>query len=473
MATEDHFIVAIEIGTKKVTGIAGRKQPDGVLLVLACESEPSSSFVLRGRINNVLKMTACITQIKERLEKKLKKAISQAYVGIGGMGTFSVKNDVFKSFTEPTIVSADVIEEIEQDNSRSMPDGRVILKTIIQEYRLGAKIENDPVGVPSESIEGRFLNVVTRKDAKDRIVECMHNAHLEVVDMPISTLTLAAQMVPASERHSGCVFVDMGAQTTSVAVFKNNILRHMAVIPLGGDNITRDIMSLSLEESEAERLKIAYGCALAENSGEAHNPIMAESGRAIKYDEFSNLVEARQEEIIRNVRNQIELSGYKRSELVGGIILTGGASKIKNIEKAFQRTTDMQNVQVAKNITTTIRTASVLGQSFNKDGAYNMAIALLEQGEVNCCGGDIPSDIDIFEQQRRAEEAEAARKAEEEAEAAAAAEAEAAEQKAREEEEERQRLKDEKNKKRKEKYKRIKDWLISMVSDPKDENDYE
>ena len=470
MATEDNFIVAIEIGTKRVTGIAGRKQPDGVLLVLACESEPSTSFVLRGRINNVLKMNACLTQIKERLEKKLKKAISQAYVGIGGMGMFSVKNSVFKSFTEPTTVSADVIEEIEQDNSRSMPDGRVILKTIIQEYRLGAKIENDPVGVPSDSIEGRFLNVVTRKEAKDRILDCMHNAHFEVAGLPISTLTLAEQMVPASERHSGCVFVDMGAQTTSVAIFKNNILRHMAVIPLGGDNITRDITSLSLEENEAERLKIAYGCAMSDNPGESHNPIMAESGRPINYEEFTNLVEARQEEIIRNVRNQIELSGYKRSELVGGIILTGGASKIKNIEKAFRRTTEIQNVQMAKNRTTTIRTASTLGQNFNVDGSYNMAIALLEQGEENCCGGELSEGIDLFEQNRRREEEERLRREKEEAEAAAAAEAAAEEQATREAEDEAQRLKEEKKKRRNEKMNKIKDWFTSWVSDAKDED---
>lgn len=413
MAAEDNFVVAIEIGSSKVTAIAGRKQPDDALLVLACVQEPSSDFVSRGRINNIKKMKACLSGIKENLEKKLKKSIGQAYVGIGGMGMYSVKNTVPKTFTARTEVSRDVIDEIEQDNARSMSDEHTILGTIIQEYRLGAQVTHEPVGMIADRVEGRFLNVVTRNFVCENIKNCMNDAELGIAGLPIATLALADRMVPASERHSGCVFVDMGAETTSVAIFKNNLLRHFAVLPLGGRNITRDITSLSVEEAEAERMKVNFGTAFSENDEEVRNPIVTDSGRHINYDEFINLVEARQEEIICNVHNQIKLSGYKRSELVGGIILTGGAANMRNIVKAFRRITDFETVRVVKSVDTTIRPASSLPQGFNKDGSCNMAIALLEQGKENCCAGSLSSGNDMFDRKKKEEEAEKERLARE------------------------------------------------------------
>lgn len=459
MASEDNFVVAIEIGSTKVTAIAGRKQPDDALLVLACVQEPSVDFVRRGRINNIMKMKAALTSIKEKLERTLKKSVSQAYVGIGGMGMYSVKNSVPKTFTVKTEVSREVIDEIEKDNAASMSDEHKILGTIIQEYRLGAQVTQEPVGMIAERVEGRFLNIITRSEVVSNIQNCMDNAYLGIAGLPVSTLALADRMVPASERHSGCVFVDMGAETTSVAIFKNNVLRHLAVLPLGGRNITRDITSLSLDEAEAERLKIDFGCAVSENPDEVRNPIVTDSGRHINFDDFSSLVEARQEEIIKNVRHQIELSGYKRSELVGGIILTGGAANMRGIQKAFQRITDIETVRVVKSVDTTLRTATALGSGFNKDGSCNMAIALLEQGKENCCGGSLSSGKDIFErnaqkeaQRKAAEEAaaEAQRKAEEEAaEAQRKAEEEAAARAAR----------------RSAFWGKVKDWMMRIVSD--------
>ena len=100
MATEDNFIVAIELGSSKVTGLVGRKQPDGAIQILASIQEPSASFIRKGRINNLNKMTSCATLIKEKLEKTLKKTISGCYVGVGGMGMHTVENTVVRHFPD-------------------------------------------------------------------------------------------------------------------------------------------------------------------------------------------------------------------------------------------------------------------------------------------------------------------------------------------------------------------------------------
>lgn len=413
MAMEDNFIVAIELGSSKVTGIAGRKEPDGALKVLACVQEPSAAFIRKGRINNIMKMKTCISKVKDTLQKALQKNISHAYIGIGGMGMHTVSNTVLKNFPEKTLITGNIVEEIKEENLLAQTSERDILQTIIQEYKLGTQIQSDPVGIPSESIEGHFLNIMTKKEVKENIGKCINaeDNGLEIAGLPITVLALSDEMVPELERHSGCVFVDMGSETTSVAIFKNNMLRHLAVIPLGGRNITRDITSLSIEDSEAERLKLKYGRALYDYE-EPQEPIPTEGSRTIKFDDFAGLVEAREEEIIKNVKRQIELSKLDKNQLLGGIIITGGAANMPEIEKAFKIHTGFEKVVVTQDIPTQVRTLPKI-QNFNQDGSYNAALAILEKGEINCCGGDL-EDPDIFlQKEKERKEAEAARLAEE------------------------------------------------------------
>jgi cell division protein FtsA len=233
---------------------------------------------------------------------------------------------------------------------------------------------------------------------------------MSLAGVPITLLALADEMVGDVEKHSGCVFVDMGAETTSVAVFKGNILRHLAVIPLGGNNITRDIASLSIAEPEAERLKKTYGEAVYEDMDQPRNNIVTEGGLTFAFEDFAWHVEARQEEIIKNVAKQIELSKYSKSQLLGGIIITGGAANMKGIEKAFARYTDFTKIQVVRNIRTQVRIGSGV-PTFNQDGSCNGAIVLLEKGDSNCCGGSLETQKDIFKAKQEAAEKAAAEKA--------------------------------------------------------------
>ena len=119
MATEDNFIVAIELGSSKVTGVAGRKQPDGAIQVLAFAQEPSTTFIRKGRINNVSKMTQCIISMREKLEQKMQKSISRVYVGIGGMGMHTVANTVARHFDSKVEITQEMVDAISDENRTS------------------------------------------------------------------------------------------------------------------------------------------------------------------------------------------------------------------------------------------------------------------------------------------------------------------------------------------------------------------
>ena len=477
MATEDNFIVAIELGSSKVTGVAGRKQPDGAIQVLAFAQEPSTTFIRKGRINNVSKMTQCIISMREKLEQKMQKSVSRVYVGIGGMGMHTVANTVARHFDSKVEITQEMVDAISDENRTSANADRDILESVPQEYHLGAQTTIDPVGILADSIEGHYLNIVANSSVREEIRNCFRTAGVTIADLPITVQALADSMLTEPEKRSGCVFVDMGAETTSVAVYKNNLLRHLAVIPLGGANINRDIMSLQIEDDEAEELKLKYGSAVQESDSDAHKPIALRDGRTIAYDEFMGLVEARVEEIVLNVKNQISLSNYDVSQLIGGLIVTGGAANIRNIDKAFTRDTKFEKIRFVRSIRIPLRTPDYPG--LNNDGDCNAAIALIDKGEINCCGGDLgqpdlfddPKDAEpepsaeelaAAEAKKKAEEAEAQRKAEEEARIKAEIEERERERKEREE------AKKKRRNKWKNSFKRMSNFFGNLVKEDSD-----
>jgi cell division protein FtsA len=184
-----------------------------------------------------------------------------------------------------------------------------------------------------------------------------------------------------SEKRSGCVLVDFGADTTTVSVYKNNILRHLAVIPLGGNNITRDICSQQIEEEDAEALKRRFAQAYTEpKENDDENKRYTLDGRcSINAILLEEIVEARLNEILDNVTNQIILSGYD-GKLLAGAVITGGGINLINMEEAFVKRTKIEKLRVAKDTHISLK-----GIEIKKDGTYNTLIALLAAGKENCC----------------------------------------------------------------------------------------
>ena len=382
MAVSD-FIVAIELGSSKITGIAGKKLPDGSIQVLAIADENSVDCIRKGVIYNLDKTTQCLTSIIKKLEAALKASIGKVYVGIGGESLRTIRHTELRHMDEPIKISREVIDEL-MDNNRNEPIvGYQILDVIPQEYKVGLDMVVDPIGVQTDHIEARFLNIIAKNSVKQNIEQCFEQACIEIAEDGedfISPIILANTLLTESEKRSGCALIDFGADTTTVQVYKNNILRHLAVIPLGSNNITKDICSQQIEEEDAEALKVRFARAYTDPAEEIdeNKTFSLENKCSIKALLLEEIVEARLNEILDNVVNQIALSGYD-NKILAGAILTGGGTKLANMEEAFVTRTNIDKIRIAKETTITLR-----GIEVSKDGSYNTLISLLASGKENC-----------------------------------------------------------------------------------------
>ena len=377
------FIVAIELGSAKITGIAGKKNADGSLNVLAIAEEDSSSCIRKGMVYNLDKTSQCLTNILKKLRQALKSEIAMVYVGASGQSIHCVKNVIVKDLPEDTIITQDMINDI-MDNNRAMvyPDME-ILDAITQEYRVGAQLQADPIGIQAKRLEGNFLNILQRKNYYRNLNQCFDKAGIEIAEMYLAPMAMAESVLTENEMRGGCVLVDLGAETTTVQVYYKNILRHLAVIPLGGNNITKDITSLSMEEEEAERMKLEYGCAYTDIEDiEENGKYKVKDDLTISSKTFIECVEARLQEIIENVLMQIPQE--YRNRLLGGIILTGGGSNMKDIKKAFRNHTKIDKIRIANTVKQTV--TSNIPEINAQDGTMNTALGLMAKGDMNCAG---------------------------------------------------------------------------------------
>ena len=265
------FIVAIELGSSKITGIAGKKNLDGSISILAVVQEDSTSCIRKGVVYNIDKTVMCLTNIIKKLETTLKSKISQVYVGVGGQSIRSMKNVIVKEMETETVVTHEMVNEL-MDNNRNMsyPE-QEILDAATQEYKVDQQYQLDPVGIQCSRLEGNFLNILWRKSFWRKsfyrnLNKCFDQAGIAIAEMYLAPLAMADSVLTETEKRAGCVLVDLGADTTTVSVYYKNILRHLAVIPLGSNNITKDIATLQMEETDAERMKLKYGSAYTDNS---------------------------------------------------------------------------------------------------------------------------------------------------------------------------------------------------------------
>ena len=387
------FIVAIELGSSKVTGIAGQKNLDGSIQILAVVKEASSAFIRKGVVYNIDKTAQCLTSIIKKLETQLKTEIRQVYVGIGGQSIRSVRNVISKDLPNESIVTQEmVIELMDANRNMTYPD-QEILDAAVQEYKVGSQFQIDPVGIQATRLEGNFLNILERKAFYKNLNKCFETADINIAEMYLAPLALADSVLTEAEKRSGCALVDLGADTTTVSVYSKNILRHLAVIPLGSNNITKDIATLQMEESDAERMKLKYAAAYTDNN-DIDNDLKysIDPERQIESRKFIEIVEGRLEEIIENVWYQIPSEYYDK--LLGGIILTGGGSNLKNIEKAFNNHTHVDKIRVAKFVTQSIISNNETIKAH--DGTMNTVLGLLAKGDINCAGSAVDLNGDLF-----------------------------------------------------------------------------
>ncbi|MBR2292365.1 MAG: cell division protein FtsA [Prevotella sp.] len=457
MAAAKEFIVAIELGSSKMTGIAGQKNLDGSITVLAVVKEDSSSFIRKGYVYNIDKTAQCLTNIIKKLETQTKTEILQVYVGVGGQSIRSVRNVVTKDLPAETRITQEMVIELMDSNRNMTYQDQEILDAAVQEYKVDSQYQLDPVGIQATRLEGNFLNILERKAFYRNLNKCFEVAGINVAEMYLAPLALADSVLTEAERRSGCALVDIGYDTTTVSVYSKNILRHLAVIPLGSNNITKDIATLQMEESDAEKMKLKYAAAYTDNNDIDNNmKYSIDSERQVESRKFIEIVEGRLEEIIENVWYQIPNDYYDK--LLGGIILTGGGSNMKNIEQAFFNHTHVEKIRIAKFVTHTINSNHELIKAH--DGTMNTVLGLLAKGDINCAGSEIGNDLFSAKKDTTPHPTADQRQARQVSEIPAGvirteAEKQKAEEEKRRQQEEEDRIKQEEERKKKEEEERI------------------
>lgn len=393
--THTDYIVAIDLGTSHLVGMVGQKNSSGTISILAWEVEDSASCIRRGCVYNVEETAQRIHRLVLKLQNKLSGKlpgfrIEKVYIGVGGQSLRSMDHSEVRTLSADEVVTEDDIHALDEQCQAYRPDMLDVLGISSPVYYLDDKYAQNPVGIPCKRIEARFKLMVGRPSIRKFIVSSIERAKISLAGIIVSPLSLADVVLSQNEKDLGCALINFGAGVTSVVVYKGGNLIHLSVIPLGGKLITKDLMNLHLVESEAERLKITYGSALLDKNKEGMIPLGATDGagmREIEQSEINMIVEARAKEIVENVYARVEATNEIDS-LGAGIILTGGASALKNLEELIQDRFK-QSVRYS-----TIRKKWLEnGDEMFGNPDYMTAISLLVKGTENCASYIVPKAV--------------------------------------------------------------------------------
>ncbi len=341
------IIVGLDIGTTKIAAIAGRKNEHGKIEILG-HGRTESIGVKRGVVSNIENTVDSICKAIEEASHKAGINIKYVNVGIAGQHIKSLQHrgGIIRENYDDEISKEDVEVLLNNMYNLNMSPGEEIIDVIPQEYIVdGEQGIKHPVGMLGNSLEANFHIIIGQTTAAKNIFKCVTKAELEVVDLILEPIASAEAVLSEEEKEAGVVLVDIGGGTTDIAIFQENIIRHTAVIPFGGDVITEDVKEgCTIIRKHAEELKVKFGSALAsENRDDEIVAIPGLRGRPPKEISLKNLasiIQARMEEIIEHVYFEIKNSGYEK-KLIAGIVLTGGGALLKHLPQLTEFITGM------------------------------------------------------------------------------------------------------------------------------------
>jgi len=341
------IVVGLDIGTTKIACFIGQKNEFGKIELLGY-GRSDSVGVTRGVVSNIDQTVASIKQAVEEAEQKVGASIQLVNVGIAGQHIKSIQHRglITRENLEAEISQSDIDDLIEDMHKLVMQPGEEILHVIPQEFTVdneqGIK---EPIGMCGVRLEANFHIITGQMAAAQNIYKCIKKAGLEVDQLILEPLASAASVLSEEEKEAGVALVDIGGGTTDIAIFQDGIIRHTHVIPFGGNAISEDIrQGCQIMKRQAEQLKKKFGSALANET--KSNEIVCIPGlsgrkpREIALKSLAHIIEARMTEIIEHVHYEIRSSGYG-DQLIGGIVLTGGGSQLKNVTQLFQYVTGL------------------------------------------------------------------------------------------------------------------------------------
>lgn len=342
MNNKEQFVAAIDIGTTKIVSIIGRKNENGKLEILGLSQAPSRG-VKRGVVLNIEETVNAIQSTVEDVQLRSGVMFSDVYVGIAGQHIKSMRNRGYinRDSSEDEITREDIIKLIEDMYKIPIDVGEEIIHVLPQNFivdnETGVK---NPVGMSGCRLEANFHIVIGQIASAKNIEKCVNRVGLSVNELILEPLASSEAVLTEDEKEAGVVLVDIGGGTTDVAVYYDSIIRHTAVIPFGGNVVTKDIKEgCAILNRQAESLKIQFGSALGDIAPDDKVvTIPGISGREPKEISFKSLayiIQSRMEEIIDAVTFEIESSGYF-DKLAGGIVLTGGGALLRHLPQLIK-----------------------------------------------------------------------------------------------------------------------------------------
>lgn len=339
MNQEKPIIVGLDIGTTKIAVIAGRKNEYGKLEILGF-GRANSNGVKHGQVLNIDETIKAIrTAMENCLASNPALRVKEVYVGIAGhhIKSLQTRGDIVRQRTEEEIIQAEIDQLIADQYKTYIPAGDQIIDVIPQEFTIDnhPNIAN-PIGYGGVKIGANFHIITGDKNAIRNINRSVEKADLMTKDLVLQPLASAAAVMAQEDLEAGVAIVDIGGGTTDLAVFYEGILKHTAVIPFAGDNITNDIKTgLGVLRSQAEQMKVQFGSALA-NEAKANAFITIPGLRGMPPKEISvknlaNIIQARMSEILDFVTYHLKQVGLDNKALNGGVVLTGGGSQLKHL----------------------------------------------------------------------------------------------------------------------------------------------
>src|SRR5580765_3516602 len=339
MNNEQPIIVGLDIGTTKIAVIAGRKNEFGKLEILGF-GRANSNGVKHGQVLNI---DETIKAINAALENCLASnpgfEIKEVYVGIAGhhIKSLQTRGDIVRQRTEEEITQKEIDQLIDDQYKTYIPAGDQIIDVIPQEFTVD-NFQNipNPIGYGGVKIGANFHIITGDKNAIKNINRSVEKAALHTKDLVLQPLASSSAVMGQEDLEAGVAIVDIGGGTTDLAVFYEGILKHTAVIPFAGENITNDIKTgLGVLKTQAEQMKTQFGCALAnEAKSNAYITIPGLRGmpaKEISVKNLANIIQARMSEILDFVTYHLKQVGLDNKALNGGIILTGGGSQLKHM----------------------------------------------------------------------------------------------------------------------------------------------
>ena len=408
------MFVSVDLGNSRIMMMAAERQEDGTLKVLALETEETpAECIQHGIVKKPAELASLLSSMAKKMENRLenllgkKYDVNSFYTAVNGRSLRSLRGHVSRSFSTSTEITFGELSILRNDLRDKINTERAIYSITNEEYLVDGEYVRDPNGIVCREIGANYLIVLGRSDIRDNLQKCIDRVQLADVNIDgLAPLAMSDAVLSAEDKSEGVVHINFGAGTTSVVVYQNGYLRHVAVVPFGGKHITNDLANeacgLNLSLTEAELFKMKYGSPIASPDGKDYRiKIPSKPGsepRVILKSTMTKIIKARLAEIVALCMKEVECSGYA-DLLRAGVVITGGASRMADFKEFIEQETNL-NVRFGS-FSHYLDTESIEKYS---DTEYVLLVGLLSNATEICItervaekvtekeknGGDIP-----------------------------------------------------------------------------------